>query len=207
MSQLNIVDRANIFLGIQKGFSDAVIARCIGKHRSTVWREIKAGGGRDSYEPFAAQALRDKRQARAVKKRMLFGGGVPFNSSLQMSGKFAGGFSHLHYNPYEKHQNHFNRTTETWRHRPSSGKIGSSYYFFGHTDAPHTGTNSETVATHSKTGKQNGARKAIRTIKYVLAPAKTRTIILSDKKTTGKIRLSHTVYAQIPSGYTLRNAG
>lgn len=56
---LSISEREQIMLGIAAGESDAAIAERIGRHRSTVWREIRAAGGRDAYRAYAAQRRAD----------------------------------------------------------------------------------------------------------------------------------------------------
>ncbi len=56
---LTIEDREEILIGIDRDESHAEIAERIGKHRSTVWREIKANGGREAYRPFTAEQRAD----------------------------------------------------------------------------------------------------------------------------------------------------
>jgi IS30 family transposase len=56
---LSIVDREEIFLGIERHEGDAAIAARLGCHRSTIWREIRANGGRGAYRPHRAQQRGD----------------------------------------------------------------------------------------------------------------------------------------------------
>ena len=56
---LTIDEREEVFAGIARGESDLTIARRLGRHRSTIWREIKAGGGRGRYRPHRAQQRSD----------------------------------------------------------------------------------------------------------------------------------------------------
>jgi IS30 family transposase len=57
---VRIEDREQILLGIERGESDSEIARRLGRHRGTIGREIKAGGGRDRYLATKAQARADE---------------------------------------------------------------------------------------------------------------------------------------------------
>lgn len=52
---LSVSDREEIRVGIELGESDDKIAQRIGRHRSTVWREIQANGGRTAYSAARAE--------------------------------------------------------------------------------------------------------------------------------------------------------
>ena len=51
---LSVEDRVEICFGVARGESFAEIGRCLGRHRSTICREVNANGGRDRYAPIAA---------------------------------------------------------------------------------------------------------------------------------------------------------
>ncbi len=67
---LTLDDRVEIAVGIGTGQSDGQIAGRLGRHRSTVWREIRLNGGRVSYRAFRAQERADQ-QARRPKARWI----------------------------------------------------------------------------------------------------------------------------------------
>ena len=64
--ELTLEDREEIRLGVDRNETDTEIAVRIGKHRSSVWREIRRNGGRKAYRAFRAhdQASQTARRCR-----------------------------------------------------------------------------------------------------------------------------------------------
>jgi transposase, IS30 family len=62
--RLSFAEREEIFDGVCRGVSDSEIARALGRHRSTIGREIARCGGRARYRP-----LRAERIAQALARR------------------------------------------------------------------------------------------------------------------------------------------
>lgn len=63
---LRLEEREEIRVGIDRGEPNAVIASRLGRHRSTIWREVEANGGRGGYRAFRAHDRAD-RQARRCR--------------------------------------------------------------------------------------------------------------------------------------------
>lgn len=59
-SDLILADREEIRVGIERKESDAEIGVRLGRHRSTVWREITRNGGRHHYQAFRSQERADQ---------------------------------------------------------------------------------------------------------------------------------------------------
>jgi IS30 family transposase len=57
---LTIGDREEIMLGIARDETDSCISLRLGRHRATIGREIKRGGGRISYRAYRAQERTDR---------------------------------------------------------------------------------------------------------------------------------------------------
>jgi IS30 family transposase len=63
--RLGFEERERISRGIAAGESDSEIARALGRHRSTVGREVRAAGGRRGYRALAAERVARRRAQRA----------------------------------------------------------------------------------------------------------------------------------------------
>jgi len=62
--QLRPDEREAIRVGIEAGESDEVIGQRLGRHRSTIWREITRNGGRAGYRAYQAQGRADDKARR-----------------------------------------------------------------------------------------------------------------------------------------------
>ena len=67
--RLSAEDRVEILLGCERGEPFALIGRRLGRHRSTICREVNANGGRRQYAPIAAhrRALERARRPKPTK--------------------------------------------------------------------------------------------------------------------------------------------
>jgi IS30 family transposase len=68
-SRLSLEQRVEIRVGLDRGWSFADIGRELGRHRSTICREVHANGGRAEYRPLAAhrRAMQRARRPKATK--------------------------------------------------------------------------------------------------------------------------------------------
>jgi IS30 family transposase len=68
--RLSFVEREEIFAGVCRGECDSEIARRLGRHRSTIGREIGRCGGRERYRPLRAEWLAQRLAARPKQTKL-----------------------------------------------------------------------------------------------------------------------------------------
>src|SRR3954467_9639819 len=68
--RLSFAEREEIFAGVCRGESDSEIARRLGRHRSTIGREIGRCGGRGRYRPLRAERLAERLARRPQQNKM-----------------------------------------------------------------------------------------------------------------------------------------
>ena len=69
-ARLSLDDRVEICLGLERGDSYDAIAARLGRHRSTIWREVRAGGGRTGYRPMHAHRAAADRARRPKSTKL-----------------------------------------------------------------------------------------------------------------------------------------
>lgn len=62
IGRLNLQDRVEIRLGLERGQSFRCIARRLGRNVSTISREVNTNGGRNRYQPMAAHRCAHRRR-------------------------------------------------------------------------------------------------------------------------------------------------
>jgi IS30 family transposase len=67
--RLSLDDRVEIRLRLERGDSYEAIGAKLGRHRTTIWREVRANGGREAYRPMSAhrRAQQAARRPKATK--------------------------------------------------------------------------------------------------------------------------------------------
>jgi len=72
---LRLEERQEIWIGLKSSESLRAIARRLSRAPTTIWREVERNGGREGYQPFAAER-RAEAEARRPKVRKLVEGGA-----------------------------------------------------------------------------------------------------------------------------------
>jgi IS30 family transposase len=67
VNALTLEEREEIRVGISNSESDADIGDRLGRHRSVVWREVRANGGREAYRAYLAQDRADRAAGRSSR--------------------------------------------------------------------------------------------------------------------------------------------
>jgi len=68
--RLSFGEREEIFAGVCRGESDSQIARALGRHRSTIGREIARCGGRERYRPLRAERVAQRLAGRPKQTKL-----------------------------------------------------------------------------------------------------------------------------------------
>jgi IS30 family transposase len=85
-ARLSAEDRVEIRLGLERGESYAAIGRAVGRHRSTICREVTSNGGRCGYHPVAAQRTAGCRARRPKPRKLAVNPALAARVSADLAG-------------------------------------------------------------------------------------------------------------------------